>query len=429
MTKDMADLAQPQLSAIGVKMAEPSGLRRIMDDIAATMEASQDAGWLNLSIGNPALIPEVMAAWRLLTEQTLADYFQQASCRYGPSRGAAELITAITAYFNERYGWHITPVNVVVGPGSQFVAFAAAALFTGKKADDASRLVLPLTPDYTGYEGLSLTRDAVVGVAPLIRREGPRSFRYAIDFDAVERVRDAGMFIVSSPANPTGRVLSDAELTALTGIAQERGVPLFLDNAYGEPFPCIGAGSPPVWHENVINSFTVSKAGLPGERIGFAIGAETYISAMASFMANSVLHAPALNQLVVARALTSGMLDSMVTSSITPFYRRRRQVAAELFESLLPGDVNWRLYADNDGMFSWLWVDHDWFDDLAFYAELKRAGVFVTPGSYFFVRQADGGAPGRHSTQCVRVSLTCELPVLTEGIGRIAAVLRSLRNR
>src|SRR5512146_2233988 len=197
MTRDIADLAQPQLSVIGAKMAEPSGLRRIMDDIAATIGASRDAGWLNLSIGNPAPIPEVMAVWRLLTERTLADCFQHASCQYGPSRGAPELIAAITAYFNERYGWHITPANVVVGPGSQFVAFAAAALFTGKTASGARRLVLPLTPDYTGYEGLSLTGEAVVGIPPLVRREGTRSFRYAIDFDAVESMRDVGMFIVS----------------------------------------------------------------------------------------------------------------------------------------------------------------------------------------------------------------------------------------
>jgi valine--pyruvate aminotransferase len=115
-----------------------------------------------------------------------------------------------------------------------------------------------------------------------------------------------------------------------------------------------------------INSFTVSKAGLPGERIGFAIGAEHYISAMASFMANSV-HAPQLNQLVVARALATGTLDSVVENFITPFYRRRREFAAELLESLLPADLDWRLHAGNGGMLSWLWVRHAWFDDLAFY--------------------------------------------------------------
>jgi valine--pyruvate aminotransferase len=75
---------------------------------------------------------------------------------------------------------------VVVGPGSQFVGFTAAALFTGRTSCGVRRLVLPLTPDYTGYEGMALTKDAVVGVAPRIQLDGSRSFRYTIDFDAVE---------------------------------------------------------------------------------------------------------------------------------------------------------------------------------------------------------------------------------------------------
>jgi valine--pyruvate aminotransferase len=426
MTSGPAGPARLRFSSVGDKMAQPSGLRQIMDDIAATIGASQGSEWLNLSIGNPALIPQVVAGWRLLTEQALADDFPTASCQYGPSRGAPAFVEAITAYFNRRYGWSITPANVVVGPGSQFLGFAAAALFTGPAAGGARRLVLPLTPDYTGYEGMALTRDAVVGVSPCVQVDGPRSFRYTIDFGAVEDLRDAGMLVASSPANPTGRSLSEAELLTLLRIAERRDVPLFVDNAYGEPFPCIGAGLAPIWHDNVINSFTVSKAGLPGERIGFAIGAERYISAMASFMANSVLHAPQLNQMVVARALATGALDSMVESFITPFYRQRRALAAELLESSLPADIDWRLHSGNQGMFSWLWVRHDWFDDLAFYEQLKRAHVFVTPGSYFFVRSQET-APGGHSAQCIRVSLSCRLPVLEEGIRRIATGLRAMQ--
>jgi valine--pyruvate aminotransferase len=130
---------------------------------------------------------------------------------------------------------------------------------------------------------------------------------------------------------------------------------------------------------------------------------------------------------VVARALASGILDSLVSQSITPFYRHRRELAVELLESALPADMDWRLHSDNNGMFSWLWIRDDWFDDAAFYERLKRARVFVTPGRYFFVGPEGGAALGRHSTQCVRVSLSCELPVLVEGIERLAAGLRAMR--
>src|ERR1700721_999153 len=73
-------------SLIGDKMASMSGLRSIMEDIATSTAGSDTGEWLNLSIGNPASIPEVTQAWQELTEEALAKSFGEASCNYGPSR-------------------------------------------------------------------------------------------------------------------------------------------------------------------------------------------------------------------------------------------------------------------------------------------------------------------------------------------------------
>ncbi|HET8662210.1 MAG TPA: aminotransferase class I/II-fold pyridoxal phosphate-dependent enzyme [Micromonosporaceae bacterium] len=415
------------LSLSGAKMARVSGIRSIMDDIATSRAEPSAAGWLNLSIGNPAPIPEVVTAWRRLFEQTLTTSFTAASCEYGPSRGTTTLVEAIADYFGRTYGWPVTAENIVVGPGSQTLCFLAAAMFTGPGT--GGRIVLPAVPDYTGYQGLCLHADGVAGVAPAIQLAGERRFRYSLDLDAVRRAPDLGMMLLSSPSNPVGRCLDRAELDGLVEVAEQRGVPLIVDHAYGEPFPRIAETQvPPRWHDQVINVFTASKAGLPGERIGFAIGPARYVNPMVSFVSNSVLHAPQLAQLVVARALVTGELDRITTTAIQPYYAAKRRTVEALLAQTLPSSVNWRLHVGSGGMFCWLWVDEPWFDDAALYRLMKSKRVFIVPGRPFFVDPLPGnGAMRAHESRCFRISLSPAEPVLQEGLARIAEALEELR--
>ncbi|MEV3984041.1 valine--pyruvate transaminase [Nonomuraea sp. NPDC049758] len=417
-----------KLSRSGQKMSDMSGLRSIMEDVA-TSTASGASDWLNLSIGNPAQIKEVIDAWRDLTATVVAEDFAATSSRYGPSRGMPTLVEEIVTSFNAQYGWGITAENVVVGPGSQMLFFIATALFSGQTADGSfQRVVLPMTPDYAGYLGLSTDPDGVTGIAPEIELTGDRSFRYAFDFEAVERCPEVGMLLLSSPSNPTGRSIDGDELARLVGLARRHDVPLIVDHAYGAPFPRVAASRvAPQWDDHLINCFTLSKAGMPAERVGFAIGPSRYIRAMVSFMANSVLHAPQLMQRVAARALSSGLLDRLAATVINPFYRARRLYAERLLADLLPESVTWRLHAGEGGMFCWLWIDHDWFDDMALYRLLKTKKVFVVPGRHFFATPASDATAASHARRCFRISLTADEHVIAEGVGRIAEGLLELR--
>ncbi|MEV0558609.1 valine--pyruvate transaminase [Streptomyces sp. NPDC050597] len=417
-----------ELSRSGTKMASLSGLRLIMDDIAATTGSATGKEWLNLGIGNPAAIPEVMDTWHRMTAEALVASFGDVSCRYGPSRGLPELLDTIADYFNRRYGWSVGPRNIVVGPGSQMLCFIAAALFTGPGATRDTRLVLPLTPDYTGYQGLSLTPDGITGVEPLLRRQGERSFRYLFDLPALEGLSDVGLMLLSSPSNPAGRCASSDEIQRLISAAESHDVPLVVDNAYGAPFPGIGGQSmAPVWDERVINVFSVSKAGLPGERLGFAIAHEQYIDPIVSFVSNSALHAPQLVQSALAHALRSDVLDTLVASAIGPFYAERRKFVESLLAGTLPEDIAWHLHAAEGGMFCWVWVDEEWFDDLRLYELLKRRGVFVVPGRHFFTDAEHSQGLGRHPQQCFRISITPDPDTIVAGVEVIAAALSDMR--
>ncbi|MFJ5535310.1 aminotransferase class I/II-fold pyridoxal phosphate-dependent enzyme [Streptomyces sp. NPDC093261] len=417
-----------QFSPRGAKMGGLSGIRSIMEDIALAASDPSGGTWVNLSPGNPAHIPEVTGTWLALQQDSLTRRFAEAGGRYGPSRGSDGLVDAIVRYFNRRYGWSITAENVLVGAGCQMLAFMATTVFTGPYPGGPRRLVLPSVPDYTGYQGLSMDEGGIVGVAPGVEILEGRSFRYTFDLDAVRREPSMGMMLLSSPGNPTGRSIPADALAGLIRIAEERDVPLFLDHAYGDPFPSVAEDSvdPPL-HPHVINCFTLSKAGLPGERLGFAIGPRGAIDAMLSFTANSYLHPPQLIQATAERALDTGVLDTLTQEVIKPYYRRKRQVAEKLLHELLPDAVDWRLHATEGGMFCWLWIDHGWFDDLAMYEELKRRKVFVVPGRHFFVPPFDSPFLERHATRCVRLSLSPDESVVAEGIRRFAEALEEMR--
>ena len=391
-----------------------------MEDVANAVANTSGTRWLNLSIGNPAAIPEVTEMWREAAGWAVADSFSDAVA-YGPSRGAPALVKAIADYFRRHLGWDLGPENIVVGPGSQMLCFAAAALFAGEDGSGARRLGLPAIPDYTGYQGICMMPEGIAGIESAWEAAGDRSFRYVLDLDAMARRTDVGMLLVSSPCNPTGRSLRADEQDELIAIAERMDVPLFIDHAYGLPFPQIGPTfAPPALNPHVVNCFSLSKTGLPGERLGFAIGPEPYITPLVSFLSNSVLHASGLVQAMVARALSSGEIDRVVASAIKPFYSERRTLTEHLLLDAMPTDVNWRLHANEGGMFAWLWIDEGWFSDIDLYNDLKKRGVFIAPGRSFF-----SGPPqtGRHSTQCFRITLTADEKDLREGISRIGEAI------
>ncbi|MGP3689023.1 aminotransferase class I/II-fold pyridoxal phosphate-dependent enzyme [Streptomyces sp. IBSNAI002] len=401
-----------------------------MEDIAAAGQDADDGAWLNLSPGNPSHIPEVVAAWQDMAREAVEERFVEASTSYGPSRGTTGLVDAVVDYFNLTYGWSIGPENVVVGPGSQMLSFVATTLFTGPSADGPARpLVLPRLPDYTGYQGLGLDPGGIVGIEPLIVEEGRHAFRYAVNLDALARQRDIGLMLLSNPANPTGSSIETAELKFLISIAEQHDAPLVIDHAYGEPFPgVVQTRVAPVLHPHVINLFTLSKAGLPGERIAFAIGPAELIDPMVSFIANSALHTPQLFQTVAEGMLATRRIDVLTTQHIKPYYKAKRTMAETLLAEALPDELNWRLHSSDGGMFCWLSFDHDWFDDLEVYELLKRKKMFVVPGRHFFVQPLDTPFLRTHGRSCIRLSLSPDEWDIAEGINRLGETLLELRD-
>jgi valine--pyruvate aminotransferase len=420
----------PALTQFGAHMSKLTGVRAIMKDIIETLQAGAGQQFINLSAGNPLILPEVEQLWRDCTAQLLAspDY-GEVVCRYGSSQGYAPLIEAVVKDFNKRYGLNLNEHNILITPGSQSLYFYAANAFGGyTTSGELKQIVLPLSPDYTGYGGVTLIPEALKAYKPALDIDaGAHKFKYRPDFSNLSITEKTGCVIFSRPCNPTGNVLTDDEVKKIAALAAPYDVPVFIDSAYGPPFPALNfTEMTPIFGNNIMHCLSLSKAGLPGERIGIAIGDKRVIQVLECFQTNACLHASRYGQAIAARAINSGGLAEISTSVIRPFYQNKFTVLESTLNEAMPKDLPWFLHRGEGAIFAWLWLQDLPMTDWEFYQELKQVGVIVVPGSSFFPGLEEDW---QHKQQCVRISLTASDEEIATGMQRLAKVVQQVYQR
>ncbi|MDY6936071.1 MAG: valine--pyruvate transaminase [Cyanobacteriota bacterium] len=420
----------PDLTRFGEQMSHLTGVRAIMKDIIETLEADRGREFINLSAGNPVILPEVEQLWRDCTNELLASpEYGEVVCRYGSSQGYQPLIDAVIGEFNARYGLNLTNRNILITPGSQAIYFFAANAFGGYTRDgQLKKIVLPLSPDYTGYGGVSLVPEALISYKPALDVDAARhQFKYRPDFSQLEIDDSTGCVIFSRPCNPTGNVLTDEEVSKITALASSFEVPVLIDSAYAPPFPALNfTQMTPVFGGNVLHCLSLSKAGLPGERIGIAIGDERVIQTLQSFQTNLCIHSSRYGQAIAARAIASGALSDIAINVIRPHYRQKFDVLEETLDQAMPKDIPWFLHRGEGAIFAWLWFQDLPITDWELYQQIKQVGVIVVPGESFFPGLQEDWP---HKKQCLRVSLTASNAEIATGMRRLAEIVERVYQR
>ncbi|MBD2516799.1 valine--pyruvate transaminase [Nostoc sp. FACHB-973] len=420
----------PALTQIGTQMSNLTGVRAIMKDIIETLRSGAGQQFINLSAGNPLILPEVEQLWRDCTAQLLASpEYGEVVCRYGSSQGYAPLIEAIANDFNKRYGLKLGDRNIFITPGSQTLYFYAANIFGGyTTSGQLKQIVLPLSPDYTGYGGICLEPKALVAYKPTLDIDAAgHRFKYRPDFSQVTITENTGCVIFSRPCNPTGNVLTDDEVKKIAALASPYNLPVLIDSAYAPPFPSLNfTEMTPVFGDNILHCMSLSKAGLPGERIGIAIGDEKWIEVLECFQANASLHSSRYGQAIAALAINSGALVEISETVIRPFYQNKFTVLETSLEQAMPKNLPWFLHRGEGAIFAWLWLENLPITDWEFYQELKQVGVIIVPGSTFFPGLNEEWA---HKHQCFRISLTGSDEEIVTAMQRLAKVAQEAYQR
>lgn len=417
-----------EFSRFGERFRAPSGILRLMDDLGRAMAGGR---MLMLGGGNPAAIPEMQAVWRRRVRELLDDgaALDRTLLHYDTPRGNVEFIDTLAAFFRREFGWPVAPENLVITAGAQSAFFALFNMLAGDPAPGRTRrrIVLPLMPEYIGYADQGLSPDLFRGVAPRVEATGPRRFKYHVDFEALGAVDDAAAVCVSRPTNPTGNVLSDDEVSRLRAFARNRGVPLIVDNAYGAPFPCIlFRDATPTWDPDSVRVFSLSKLGLPGVRTGIVLAPAPLAEALVSW--NSILHLANDNigQAIVRPLFESGEILRLSRGVIRPFYEARSRQALAWADEFLGDDAEWAVHESEGALFLWFRFPGLGIRAEELYERLKRRGVLVVPGHYFFY----GGQEGHpHAHECIRVTCSQAPETVREGFRILAEEVRQAGDR
>ena len=219
--------------------------------------------------------------------------------------------------------------------------------------------------------------------------------------------------IVCSPANPSGKVMSQAELEAIADVAKELDLLVVSDEVYehyvtGET-PHIPIASLPEMRERTITVNSFSKSwNISGWRLGYAFGTGELIAPINN-AANVIYVCPATPlQAALAKVLTAN--DGYYTELRDTFDAKRRRFCDGLAE------LGFEIYNSGSAFYIWARIPRKFSDAIAFNEMLMRdAGVGMTPGSAF----ADNDLWDAH----VRICIAREDEILDGAMAKLRSTL------
>ncbi|MFB6841476.1 pyridoxal phosphate-dependent aminotransferase [Streptomyces sp. NPDC056361] len=146
--------------------------------------------------------------------------------QYPPGPGVPELRTAVADHQRQRYGLEYDPDTEVLVTAGATEAIAAALLALVEPGDE----VIALEPYYDSYAACV----AMAGGTRVPVTLRPHEGAYVLDLDELraavtDRTR---LILLNTPHNPTGTVLTRAELTAVAELAVERDLLVVTDEVY-----------------------------------------------------------------------------------------------------------------------------------------------------------------------------------------------------
>ncbi len=314
---------------------------------------------------------------------------------YTEALGIPALREGIARLYKRRHGLDIPSQRVAVTVGT-----SAGLMLAFLAAFSAGDTVAVVEPSYPAYRG---TLKAIDLVPYRLTTDASTGYRVTPEMIAALPAEVKGV-VIASPANPTGTMLSAAELRAIYDLCQRRGLWLIVDElyhgvTYDRPAETVlSAGNDAI----VINGFS-KYWGMTGWRLGWLVLPERLVQRIEGLHGSLQISAPTLSQLAGLAALEA---DAELTPRVEA-YRRNR-------DKLLEAVARWGItrFAPPDGAF-YLYLDVGDFteDSVAFCKRmLDETGVVAAPGVDF--NTADGH-------RYIRFSFCMDATIIDDAIARL----------
>ena len=364
---------------------------------AEMSELAQSTGSVNLGQG----FPDTDGPAEVLEQAVHA--LRTGHNQYAPGRGVASLRQAIADHQGTHYGIELDPEREVLVTTGATEAIAAALLGLVDPGDE----VVALEPYYDSYvaciQMAGGVRRPVLLRAPDFRLD-PDELRAAV----TPRTR---MLLINSPHNPTGTVLTRAELAVIAEVAVEHDLLVVTDEVYehltfGKHIHLPLATFPGMAERTVTCSSAGKTFSVTGWKVGWASGPADMIASMLTAKQFLTYTSGAPLQPAVAYALR---LPSTVFDDLREDLEGKRDLLCAGLK-----EIGFEVYVPDGTYFTTTDVRPlGYTDGVQFCRDLPtRAGVVAIPHQVFY-DDLEAGRP------MVRWAFCKQNEVLLEALGRL----------
>jgi alanine-synthesizing transaminase len=296
--------------------------------------------------------------------------------RYSASKGIPGLRKAQAAYYERRFGVKLNPDTQIVATLGSKEGFANMAQAIAAPGD----VILVPNPTYPIHEFGFIISGATIRHLPA---STDHDFLIAVDKAMRYSVPKPLALVLSYPSNPTSLIASLDFYKEVVDYARKHDLILLSDLAYAEIYfdvpPPPSILQVPGAMDVAVEFTSLSKTySMPGYRMGFAVGNERLVSALARV--KSYLDYGAYTPIqVAASAALNGPQDCV--EEMRQIYKRRRDCLVESLDR-----AGWRIPSPPGTMFAWapLPPGLSSVGSLEFSKMLlEKAGVAVAPGVGF----------------------------------------------
>ena len=291
-----------------VKNIPPSGIRKYFDVVNELDDA------ISLGVGEP----DFVTPWAIREAGIYS--LERGRTYYTSNSGLLELREEICNYNKRKFGVEYDPkseVLVTVG-GSEAIDLMIRCVVS-----PGDEVLIP-EPSFVCYKPCTVMAG---GTPVIIETKEEDNFRLLPE-QVKEKITDkTKLLILPYPNNPTGAVMSKADLEAIAEVLEGTDILVLSDEIYGElryseeghiPFSKIGNMRE---RTVVVNGFSKAFA-MTGWRLGYALGPEKLIKLMTKVHQYGIMSSPTTSQYAAIEALRS--CDGDIRDMCTEYNYRRR---------------------------------------------------------------------------------------------------------
>ena len=380
------------------KLLKPSGIRKFFDIVRET------EGAISLGVGEP----DFVTPWKVRSAAITS--LQRGFTQYTGNRGIPQLLELISRYLFERFALSYDPKHILVTVGgSEAIDLALRAC-----VERGEEVLIP-DPAYVSYAPLVTLADGVPVALECLEEDN-----FVLKAHSLEKAitPNTKAIILTYPNNPTGAIMTKAELEEIAKVIVKHDLLVITDEIYAELTygkTHASIANLPNMKERTIYVSGFSKAfAMTGWRMGYVCAPAEIDEAMFKIHQYGIMCAPITSQYASIEALKDGFSDNFATvEEMRDSYDKRRKF---VLHSL--AEIGLQCFEPQGAFYAFPSVKSSGLDAETFAEKLLRQEkVAVVPGVAF----------GSFGGNNVRLSYATSMQSLSKAFDRMDAFLQSLK--